>query len=101
MTVARIFISNVIYVIEYLYNIQSENDDVYEIIDSWKKLPGLFLNIIKQAFLYLVYLAFFIGAFLLIIGILEWMSGWNEMSGKKNVIRGIILMLVALAPVIV
>lgn len=101
MIIAQMCFFNVIRVVRHLYNIQSEDEDIYEIIDSWKKLPSLFLNIVKQAFLYLVYLTFFIGAFLLIVGILEWMSGWNEMAGKKNMIRGIILILVALAPMIV
>jgi len=87
--------------VENLFSVKSEDEEIHEIIDSWKELPRLFLDIIKQAFLYIVYITFFIGALLLIIGVLEWMSGWNEIAGKKNIIRGVILIIVSTAPMIV
>jgi len=76
----------------------TEYEDVDEILESWKSLPSYLLNILKKAFLYLVYVAMFIGAFLIIWGVIEWMTGWNEHGGKKNIVKGIILLLVSTAP---
>jgi len=79
----------------------TNTNEVDDIIRSWKSLPAYFLSILQKAFLFLVYTAMFLGAFMIIWGIIEWMSGWNEHSGKRNVVRGIILLVVSMAPSIV
>ena len=81
--------------------ITTSSTEVDEIIRSWKSLPAYFLSILQKAFLFLVYAAMFLGAFMIIWGVIEWMSGWNEHSGKRNVVRGIILLVVSMAPTIV
>jgi len=87
---------------EVLSSGTSENSsDVNEILESWRRLPDYFVYILKKAFLFLVYVTFFVGSFLLAWGLLEWLSGWNELNGKRNVIRGIVLIIVALAPSLV
>ena len=73
-------------------------DDLEKILESWKKLPDLFVDILKSIFVYLVYIAFFIGAILIIWGIIEWATGWNELNGKRNIVRGVILVILSIAP---
>jgi len=79
----------------------TSTNEVNDIIRSWRGLPAYFLSILQKAFLFLVYAAMFLGAFMIIWGVIEWMSGWNEHSGKRNVVRGIILLVVSMAPTIV
>lgn len=38
---------------------------------------------------------------MIVWGAIEWATGYNETSGKRNIIRGITLIILALAPTFV
>lgn len=85
-----------------LHNIMrlSDTDNVKTIEDLLEgilRLPQIITSLITEAILLIVHMILFIGILLIMWGALEWLSGWNEISGKKNVIRGVALLLLASA----
>ena len=83
------------YVLDHLSSFsQSIIDDLLE---KFLSLPQTIVLFIVEIILLLIYITMFIGLLLIIWGALEWLSGWNEISGKKNIIRGVALLLLASA----
>jgi len=74
----------------------NEDIDVEHIISSLKSLPSKLITILKKAIQFLLYASIFLGVFLVLLGIIEWTTGWNEYNGKRNIVRGIILLAIAL-----
>lgn len=68
---------------------------VKKLIDDLLRLPNTFALLIAQVIFFMLYLFLFIGLLLIIWGLLEWLSGWNETSGKRNFIKGVIMTLIA------
>ena len=69
-------------------------------IASWPLLLQKVLAWLKTFFNYIVYAALLIGGIMIVWGAIEWATGYNEAGGKKSIIRGTFLVLLALAPVI-
>jgi len=77
------------------------NATLDDYIDSWTKLPIKAIEWLKQIFTLIVYMAGIIGGIMIVWGAIEWATGYDDNRGKKNIIRGAILMLIALAPAII
>jgi len=78
------------------------NNSTYTFDDylrAWSNLPDLVVSWIKQFFLFLAYVSLFVGGIMIIWGSIAWATGYDEHSGKKNIIRGIVLIVLSLAPV--
>jgi len=43
----------------------------------------------------------FIGGIMIVWGVIEWATGYNETSGRRNIIRGVVLLLISLAPLLI
>ncbi|MCR8455353.1 MAG: hypothetical protein QXJ52_03475, partial [Candidatus Korarchaeota archaeon] len=67
-----------------------------ELLDNLLKLPNALMSFIAGVILFMLYLLLFVGILVTIWGILEWLSGWNETSGKRNLIKGTLLILIAI-----
>ncbi|MCR8433084.1 MAG: hypothetical protein QXH55_00495 [Candidatus Korarchaeota archaeon] len=76
----------------------AENPDniIKELLDNLLKLPNALMSFIAGVILFMLYLLLFVGILVTIWGILEWLSGWNETSGKRNLIKGTLLILIAI-----
>ena len=74
---------------------EDNSEHLMNIIHSLSNLPSRLLDIIVEVIIFLIYLTMFFGILLLIWGIIEWSTGWNEHGGKRNVIRGIILLAIS------
>ena len=70
-------------------------------LSSWSNLPKLAEAIIENIFMFLVYIAVFIGSIMIVWGAIEWATGYNENGGRKNIIRGVVLVIISMAPVLV
>ena len=86
--------------LNYLLNntiriLDSESDSIDNIIRNLLNLPEVINATIIRAILLILNILVFVGLLLIVWGILEWLSGWNEHSGKRNIIRGIILLILA------
>ena len=55
----------------------------------------------ENIFTFLVYIAVFIGGIMIVWGAIEWATGYNETGGRKNIIRGVVLVILSMAPVLV
>ena len=65
-------------------------------LDSLKDIPGHLDTIIKNAIAYLIVLLFALGIILAIIGAIKWATGWDERSGKKTIVKGLVLVAISL-----
>ena len=74
---------------------------IEDYLNAWANLPSVAVNILRKVFLFLAYAAIFIGGIMIVWGAIEWATGYNELGGKKNIIRGVVLLLLALAPMYV
>jgi len=77
------------------------NIPIDDYIRSWAELPDQAIFWLREIFLFLIYAAVFIGGIMIVWGAIEWATGYNDTGGKRNIIRGIILMILALAPALV
>ena len=77
------------------------NITIDDYIRSWAELPDQAIFWLREIFLFLIYAAVFIGGIMIVWGAIEWATGYNDTGGKRNIIRGIILMILALAPALV
>ncbi len=77
------------------------NITIDDYIRSWAELPDQAIFWLREIFLFLIYAAVFIGGIMIVWGAIEWATGYNDTSGKRNIIRGVILMILALAPALV
>jgi len=77
------------------------NYTIDDFIHSWYELPNQAINWLNRIFLLMIYLAFFIGGIMIIWGAIEWATGYNEIGGKRNIIRGIVLVTIAIAPALI
>ncbi len=74
------------------------NTTLDDYINSWTKLPIKAIEWLKEIFTIIVYMAGIIGGIMIVWGAIEWATGYDDSRGKKNIIRGAVLMLIALAP---
>jgi len=81
------------YVLNYLSDFSQSI--VNDLLEKFLSLPQTIVLFIVEIILLLIYITMFIGLLLIVWGALEWLSGWNEISGKKNIIRGAALLLLA------
>jgi hypothetical protein len=65
-------------------------------LDSLKDIPGHLDTIIKNAIAYLIVLVFALGIILAIVGAIKWATGWDERSGKKTIVKGLVLVAISL-----
>ena len=66
------------------------------ILDNIKDIPSHIEVIIKNAIAYLIVLVFALGIILAIIGAIKWATGWDERSGKKTIVKGLVLVAISL-----
>lgn len=83
------------------FGLLQSNATLDDYIDSWTKLPTKAIEWLKQIFTLIVYMGGIIGGIMIVWGAIEWATGYDDNRGKKNIIRGAILMIIALAPAIV
>lgn len=67
-----------------------------DFLDSLKDIPSHLDTIIKNAIVYLIVLVFALGIILAIIGAIKWATGWDERSGKKTIVKGLVLVAISL-----
>ncbi|MHA1124901.1 MAG: hypothetical protein ACTSSB_02110 [Candidatus Heimdallarchaeota archaeon] len=72
------------------------NNHLNSIIDNLKDIPSHIDVIIKNAIVYLIALLFAIGIILAIVGAIKWATGWDERSGKKTIVKGLVLVAISL-----
>ena len=72
-----------------------------EYLSAWSNLPSIAEKILTTMFNFLVYVAMFIGGIMVIWGAIEWATGYNETGGRRNIIRGVILLILSLAPLLI
>ncbi len=77
------------------------NATLDDYINSWTKLPIKAIEWLKEIFTIIVYMAGIIGGIMIVWGAIEWATGYDDTRGKRNIIRGAVLMLIALAPAII
>lgn len=65
-------------------------------LDTLKDIPSHLDTIIKNAIAYLIVLLFALGIILAIIGAIKWATGWDERSGKKTIVKGLVLVAISL-----
>ena len=71
--------------------------DVSSILDRLKDIPNNFQTIFSNALAFLVLICFAIGVILSILGAIQWATGWDDKKGKKSVVKGVVLIAIALA----
>lgn len=79
----------------------NDTQAVEEYLRAWANLPEVAVTILRNIFLFLAYIALFIGSIMIVWGAIEWATGYNELGGRKNIVRGVVLILLALAPMYV
>lgn len=72
-----------------------------EYLSAWSNLPSIAEKLLTTMFNFLVYVAMFIGGIMVIWGAIEWATGYNETGGRRNIIRGVILLILSLAPLLI
>jgi len=72
------------------------NNHLNGFLDSLKDIPGHLDTIIKNAIAYLIVLLFALGIILAIVGAIKWATGWDERSGKKTIVKGLVLVAISL-----
>ncbi len=65
-------------------------------LDSLKDIPNNFSTIFSNAVAFLIAICFALGVILAIIGTIKWATGWDERSGKKTIVKGIVLIALSL-----
>ena len=73
----------------------SSKEHLLDIVAKLKSVPVYLVEIIVRVIMFLIYLTMFFGLLLLVWGIIEWTTGWNEHNGKRNIVRGIILLTIS------
>ncbi|MHA1124440.1 MAG: hypothetical protein ACTSO7_01620 [Candidatus Heimdallarchaeota archaeon] len=66
------------------------------IIDNITEIPSHIERILSNTIAFLVAICFSLGLILAIVGIIQWATGWDERSGKKTVVKGIVLIAISL-----
>jgi len=79
----------------------SNNTTIDDFIVSWAELPNQILQWLHIIFLLFIYAAVFIGGIMIVWGAIEWATGYNDIGGRKNVVKGVVLIILALAPTLV
>ena len=74
---------------------ESREEKLEEVTKTLKELPSYLIGLLTEAIFFLIYATLFFGLFLILWGIIEWATGWNEFNGKRNVVRGVILLAIA------
>ncbi|NHJ85040.1 MAG: hypothetical protein FK734_06230 [Asgard group archaeon] len=67
--------------------------------DFWEKLqtiPDNFGRIFSNAIAFLIMICFAIGIVLVVVGAIKWATGWDDRSGKKTIVKGIVLIAISL-----
>ncbi|MHA1923074.1 MAG: hypothetical protein ACTSVP_08405 [Candidatus Heimdallarchaeota archaeon] len=72
------------------------NNQLNGFLDSLKDIPSHLDTIIKNAIAYLIVLLFALGIILAIVGAIKWATGWDERSGKKTIVKGLVLVAISL-----
>ncbi len=70
--------------------------DSSSFLDSLKDIPNNFATIFSNAVAFLITICFALGVILAIIGAIKWATGWDERSGKKTIVKGIVLIALSL-----
>ena len=70
--------------------------DLNSILDNIKDIPSHIERILSNAIAFLVAICFSLGLILAIVGIIQWATGWDERSGKKTVVKGLVLIAISL-----
>lgn len=70
-------------------------------VSAWSNLPEVAEKILAYMFSILVYMAMFIGGIMIVWGAIEWATGYNEVGGRRNIIRGATLLILSLSPLII
>jgi len=70
-------------------------------LSAWSNLPIVAEKILSSMFSILVYLAMFIGGIMIVWGAIEWATGYNETGGRRNIIRGAVLLILSLSPILI
>jgi len=65
-------------------------------LDSLNDIPNNFSTIFSNAVAFLIAICFALGVILAIIGTIKWATGWDERSGKKTIVKGIVLIALSL-----
>ena len=71
------------------------------LIDKWSQIPSRIVNIILSVIFLILYLAMFVAFLLIVWGAVQWISGWNEVAGKKNIVRGVVLFIITTTFIVV
>ncbi|NHJ39551.1 MAG: hypothetical protein FK731_05910 [Asgard group archaeon] len=67
-----------------------------DLIGNLKNIPDHIQIILSNAIAFLIAICFGIGVVLVIIGTIQWATGWDDRGGKKTVVKGIILIAISL-----
>lgn len=73
-----------------------DRPQILSIIDNINEIPSHIQTILSNAIAYLIMLCFAIGVILCIVGALQWATGWDDRSGKKTIVKGVILVAISL-----
>ncbi|MEA2070136.1 MAG: hypothetical protein U9O98_02500 [Asgard group archaeon] len=67
-----------------------------DLINNLGDLPNQLSTIINNAIAFLLALCFALGVILVLIGAIKWATGWDERSGKKTIVKGVVLIIFSL-----
>ncbi len=70
--------------------------DSSDFLDSLENIPNHFATIFSNAVAFLIAVCFALGVILAIIGAIKWATGWDERTGKKTIVKGIVLIALSL-----
>ena len=62
----------------------NDTQAVEEYLRAWANLPEVAVTILRNIFLFLAYIALFIGSIMIVWGAIEWATGYNELGGRKT-----------------
>lgn len=66
------------------------------LIDRLKELPEQIQNGLATAITVLISLCGAIGLLVVIVGAIQWATGWDERGGKRSVVKGIVLIIISI-----
>jgi magnesium-transporting ATPase (P-type) len=70
--------------------------DSSDLLERLEDIPNNLNRILSNAIAFLLAICFTVGIILIIVGSIQWATGWDNREGKKTVVRGIVLITLSL-----
>lgn len=77
------------------------DDLIDRYLSAWSRLPDLIVSWLRKIIAVVLHIALLVGVILIVWGAIEWATALQPREGRRKIVRGVALIVLSLAPVLV